>query len=79
MVAGGYGVAILPEVLVTAANSGYKFRPLRAPVPPFALKLLWLRKAPSLVLQNFLAVARTSEAAPTSSDTRRRKARGRTP
>ena len=57
MVTGGYGVAILPEVLVSATHASYKFRPLRAPVPPFRLKLLWLRKAPSLVLQNFLAVA----------------------
>lgn len=57
MVGAGYGVAILPELLVSASSEACRTRKLRAPVPSFRLKLLWLRKAPSLVLQNFLAVA----------------------
>ncbi len=56
MVNAGYGVAILPEVLVSVHNC--RTRRLRAPVPHFRLKLIWLRNAPSLVLQNFLAVAK---------------------
>lgn len=56
MVAAGFGVAILPELLVSSNNRACKIRRLRAPVPPFRLKLLWLRKASSLVLQNLLSV-----------------------
>lgn len=58
LVAAGYGVAILPEVLLSSPRAGWVTRRLRAPVPPFQLSLYWLRKSPSLVLQNFLAVAR---------------------
>ena len=57
MVAAGYGIAIFPEVLVSAATQTCKVRPLGPPVPPFRLKLLWVRKAPALALENFLAVA----------------------
>ncbi len=58
MVAAGYGVSILPEVLITRSDPIYATRRLRAPVPKFHLKLLWLRGASSMVLQNFLAVAK---------------------
>jgi len=58
MVAAGYGVAILPEVVMTSCGHTCKTRRLRAPVPPFRLKLLWLRDAPSPLMQNFLAVAK---------------------
>jgi DNA-binding transcriptional LysR family regulator len=58
MVAAGYGVAILPEVAVTSFVHACQTRQLRAPVPPFRLKLLWLRDAQSPLLQNFLAVAK---------------------
>lgn len=58
MIAAGYGVAILPQVLVNVPAQGWVTRPLAAPVPPFQLKLFWLRKSPSLVLRNFLAVAK---------------------
>jgi DNA-binding transcriptional LysR family regulator len=59
LVAAGYGVAILPEVAVTPAPNDVCVRPLRAPVPKFELKLLWLRENSSLVLRNFLSVARS--------------------
>ncbi len=59
MVAAGYGVAILPEVLVNPPAAGCATRRLRAPVPSFQLKLFWLRNSRSLVLKNFLAVAKT--------------------
>jgi len=58
MVAAGYGVAILPEVAVTSFVHTCQTRRLRAPVPPFRLKLLWLRDAMSPLLQDFLAVAK---------------------
>lgn len=58
MVAAGYGVAILPEVVATSFVQNCQTRPLRAPVPPFRLKLLWLRDVQSPLLQDFLAVAR---------------------
>jgi DNA-binding transcriptional LysR family regulator len=58
MVAAGYGVAILPEVAVTSFVHACQTRRLRAPVPPFRLKLLWLRDATSPLLQDFLAVAK---------------------
>ena len=58
MVAAGYGVAILPEVAVTSFANTCQTRRLRAPVPPFHLKLLWLRNDKSPLLQNFLAVAK---------------------
>jgi DNA-binding transcriptional LysR family regulator len=58
MVAAGYGVSILPEVLVSSPGPACSIRRLSAPVPKFELKLFWLRKAQSLVLQNFLAVAK---------------------
>ncbi|HEY0793520.1 MAG TPA: LysR substrate-binding domain-containing protein [Chthoniobacterales bacterium] len=57
LVAAGYGIAVLPEVAVAPAPSEVRVLPLRAPVPKFKLKLLWLRENPSLVLQNFLSVA----------------------
>ncbi len=56
MVAGGYGIAILPEMLITRALPKCVIRPLRPPVPPFHLKLLWQRENPSVVLQNFVEV-----------------------
>ncbi|MBC8003092.1 MAG: LysR family transcriptional regulator [Opitutaceae bacterium] len=58
MVAAGYGVAILPEVVVTSSVHTCQTRRLRAPVPPFRLKLLWLRDAQSPLLQNFLGVVK---------------------
>jgi DNA-binding transcriptional LysR family regulator len=45
MVAAGYGVAILPEVVTTSSVHNIQTRQLCAPVPPFRLKLLWLRVA----------------------------------
>ena len=57
MVTAGYGVALLPEVLVQGQVPAARMRRLRAPVPPFRLNLLWLRQSTSQVLQNFLAVA----------------------
>ncbi len=56
LVAAGYGVCILPEVVLSSSDPTYRIRRLRAPVPEFHLKLLWLRKNPSRVLRNFLAV-----------------------
>jgi DNA-binding transcriptional LysR family regulator len=58
LVTAGYGVAILPAVAVAPLPSDVRVLPLRAPVPKFKLKLLWLDKNPSLILQNFIAVAR---------------------
>ena len=58
MVAAGYGVAIMPEVVMTSFVHGCRTRRLRAPVPPFRLKLVWLSNAQSPLMQNFLAVAR---------------------
>ena len=58
MVGAGYGVGILPEVVVSATDPTYKVRRLRAPVPPFRLRLLWLKQPPSVALQNFVAVAK---------------------
>ena len=58
MVAAGYGVAILPEVAATSFVHTCQTRPLRAPVPPFCLKLIWLRNDQSSLLQNFLAVVK---------------------
>ena len=58
MVAAGYGVAILPEVVAISSVHPCPTRRLRAPVPPFRLKLLWLRDAQSPLLLNFLTVAR---------------------
>ncbi|MBE7159300.1 MAG: LysR family substrate-binding domain-containing protein, partial [Rhodospirillales bacterium] len=58
MVAAGYGVAILPEVLVAALHPSCMTKPLRAPVAPLELKLLWRREAPTGVIENFLAVAK---------------------
>lgn len=58
MVAAGYGIAILPEVLLDSSHPGVVLRRLRAPVPLFRLNLFWLRKSPSIVLQNFLKMAK---------------------
>ncbi len=58
MVAAGYGVAILPEVLVAGSNLAYIARPLRAPVESFELKLLWRQQAATDAMKNFLTVAR---------------------
>ncbi len=58
MVAAGYGVAILPEVLVGDASPMCVTRPLRAPVPPLELKLIWLQATATASLQNFVVVAR---------------------
>ena len=58
MVIAGYGVALLPEVLVRGQMPTSQVRRLRAPVPSFRLNLLWLRQSTSQVLRNFLLVAR---------------------
>ncbi len=59
MVSAGYGVAILPEVLVGASVPAGRMRRLRAPVPPFRLSLIWSGTATSQVLENFRKVAAT--------------------
>jgi DNA-binding transcriptional LysR family regulator len=56
MVAAGYGVAILPELLVGSPGHACRIRRLSFPVPLFQLRMIWLREASSLVLKNFLAV-----------------------
>ena len=58
MVAAGYGVTIMPEVVVGSPSPAWRTRRLCAPVPTMELKLLWLRASSSLVLQNFLSVVR---------------------
>lgn len=59
MVEAGYGVAILPEVLVSTPVPAGQMRRLRAPVPPFRLRLIWSLAATSQALENFRAVAGT--------------------
>jgi DNA-binding transcriptional LysR family regulator len=59
MVAAGYGVSIFPEVVVTSVGPACCTLRLRPPVPDFHLKLVWLRESSSLVLKNFLALAKT--------------------
>lgn len=58
MVAAGYGVTVLPEVLVTASAPLCVAKRLRAPVAPLELKLLWRRDALTKAVQSFLAVAK---------------------
>jgi DNA-binding transcriptional LysR family regulator len=58
MVAAGYGVTIMPEVVVSGPGPAWRIRRLCAPVPTMELKLVWLRASSSLILQNFLSVAR---------------------
>jgi DNA-binding transcriptional LysR family regulator len=57
MVTAGYGVALLPEVLVRGQVPACQVRRLGAPVPPFRLNLIWLRQSTSQILQNFLMVS----------------------
>lgn len=58
MVAAGYGVAVLPEVLVAAPAATYTTRRLSGPVDRLELKLVWPRKLASKTAANFLAVAK---------------------
>ena len=58
MVAAGYGVAIVPEMIARASVDGCSVRPLCPPVPPFGLTLLWRRETPSPLLRNFLALTK---------------------
>ncbi len=58
MIGAGYGVAILPEVLVNSLLPSCRTRRLQTPVPPLCLRLIWLRNSSSLILQNFLTVAK---------------------
>jgi DNA-binding transcriptional LysR family regulator len=60
MVTAGYGVALLPEVLVRGRVPDWQVRRLGPPVPPFRLNLIWLRQSTSHVLQNILVVARST-------------------
>ena len=55
MVNAGYGVAILPEVLVEAPARTIR---LAAPVGRFKLMLVWLRDAPSIGLKGFFSGGR---------------------
>ena len=57
MVAAGYGVALMPEVLVQSFAHACRTRPLRAPVPVFRLDLVWRQTSASPLLQNFVEVA----------------------
>ena len=58
MVAAGYGVAVLPEILVAASIPLCVTKRLRAPVAPLELKLLWRREILTEATRSFLAVAR---------------------
>ncbi len=60
MVAAGYGVAVLPKVLVTDSALLCVTKPLRAPVAPLELKLLWRREALTEAMRSFLAVVTES-------------------
>lgn len=55
MIAAGYGVALLPEMLVRGQVAARQIRRLDASVPDFRLNLVWWRQSTSQVLQNFLA------------------------
>ncbi len=58
MVAAGYGVAILPDMVSRASVPDCPVRTLRSPARPFRLTLVWRRDALSPLLLNFLAVAK---------------------
>ena len=59
MVAAGYGVAVLPELVSRAAVPACRVRPLRLPGGwQFRVTLVWRRDATSPLLHNFLAIAR---------------------
>jgi DNA-binding transcriptional LysR family regulator len=47
MVAAGYGVTIMPEVVVSSPGPAWRTRRLCAPVPTMELKLVWLRASSS--------------------------------
>ncbi len=69
MVAAGYGVAILPQILVAASTPLCVTKPLRAPVAPLELKLLWRRENVTGAMRSFVAVAkRCSEGSHRNSD-----------
>jgi DNA-binding transcriptional LysR family regulator len=56
MAAAGYGVCILPKVLLSAMRHSCCLVPLNPPVPVFSLKLIWVPAAASLLLKNFVTV-----------------------
>ncbi len=57
MVAAGYGVALMAESSAHSPMPGCELRPLRLPLPPYQLRMLWLEEVTSPLLRNFLAVA----------------------
>ena len=67
MVAAGYGVAIMPKVLVQSSARTCWTRPLRAPVPVFRLDLVWRQTSASPLLQNFVDVAKRQVSRPAKS------------
>ena len=58
LVAAGTGIVILPKVVVRRppTDHGWVARPLRAPVPQFALDAVWRTENASLLRKNFLRV-----------------------
>ncbi len=57
MVAAGYGVALMAESSAHSPMPGCEVKRLRLPLPPYQLRMLWLREVASPLLRNFLAVA----------------------
>ena len=57
MVAAGYGVGILPDILGDTLEDAFWCKRLRLPAPPYQLHAVWLRGTENPVSKNFLEVA----------------------
>ena len=57
LVAGGFGVSLVPSSVGAVDRSGVAFRPLVGPVPTIELAIAWQPRTDSPVRNEFLAVA----------------------
>lgn len=62
LVAGGFGVSLVPESVGQVDRSGVAFRPIAGPTPTIELSVAWRSGSGSPVRDAFLAVARPARA-----------------
>jgi hypothetical protein len=56
MVAAGYGVVTLPELLVSSLGHACWIKRRSSPIPLFPLRMIWLREATPLVLTQLFSL-----------------------
>ena len=60
LVAGGLGIAIVPESLQNLQRTGVVYKTVQEPTPKTAIAIIWRKNDASAIVQKFLEIASTA-------------------